>query len=76
MNICEYTKRIEEKKIAFSDQAKEEIAQMKDDVVLLNFARDLLVDEEAVCEALKAGKMKKYVTDFAILPLQMHQILW
>ncbi len=43
----------------------EEIAQMKDDVVLLNFARDLLVDEEAVCEALKAGKMKKYVTDFA-----------
>ena len=30
---------------------KEEIAQMKDDVVLLNFARDLLVDEEAVCEA-------------------------
>lgn len=44
---------------------KEEIAQIKDDVVLLNFARDLLVDEEAVCEALKAGKMKKYVTDFA-----------
>ena len=44
---------------------KEEIAQMKEDVVLLNFARDLLVDEEAVCEALKVGKMKKYVTDFA-----------
>ena len=44
---------------------KEEIAQMKENVVLLNFARDLLVDEEAVCEALKAGKMKKYVTDFA-----------
>lgn len=44
---------------------KEEIVQMKEDVVLLNFARDLLVDEEAVCEALKAGKMKKYVTDFA-----------
>ena len=44
---------------------KEEIAQMKEDVVLLNFARDLLVDEEAVCEALKDGKMKKYVTDFA-----------
>lgn len=44
---------------------KEEIAQMKENVVLLNFARDLLVDEEAVCEALRAGKMKKYVTDFA-----------
>lgn len=54
---------------------KEEIAQMKEDVVLLNFARDLLVDEEAVCEALKAGKMKKYVTDLQILPLLMHRIL-
>lgn len=43
----------------------EEIAQMKDGVVLLNFARDLLVDEEALAEALKAGKVKKYVTDFA-----------
>ena len=44
---------------------KEEIAQMKDGVVLLNFARDLLVDEEALAEALKADKVKKYVTDFA-----------
>ena len=44
----------------------DEIAQMKDGVVLLNFARDLLVDEEALAEALKAGKVKKYVTDFAI----------
>ena len=43
----------------------DEIAQMKDGVVLLNFARDLLVDEEALAEALKAGKVKKYVTDFA-----------
>ena len=42
----------------------DEIAQMKDGVVLLNFARDLLVDEEALAEALKAGKVKKYVTDF------------
>ncbi len=44
---------------------EDEIAQMKDGVVLLNFARDLLVDEEALAEALKAGKVKKYVTDFA-----------
>ena len=43
----------------------EEIAQMKEGVVLLNFARDLLVDEEALAEALQAGKVKKYVTDFA-----------
>ena len=44
---------------------KDEIAQMKDGVVLLNFARDLLVDEEALAEALREGKVKKYVTDFA-----------
>lgn len=44
---------------------KDEIAQMKEGVVLLNFARDLLVDEEALTEALKDGKVKKYVTDFA-----------
>ena len=43
----------------------DEIAQMKEGVVLLNFARDLLVDEEALAEALKEGKVKKYVTDFA-----------
>ena len=43
----------------------DEIAQMKEGVVILNFARDLLVDEEALAEALKEGKVKKYVTDFA-----------
>ena len=44
---------------------KAAIDEMKDGVVLLNYARDLLVDEDAVLAALKAGKMKKYVTDFA-----------
>lgn len=39
--------------------------KMKDGVVLLNFARDLLVDEEALIEALENGRVKKYVTDFA-----------
>ena len=43
---------------------KETIAMMKDGVVVLNFARDLLVDDEAMCEALASGKVKKYVTDF------------
>lgn len=44
---------------------KEAFAMMKDGVVILNFARDLLVDEEAVLEAIKEGKVKKYVSDFA-----------
>ena len=45
--------------------SKDSIAMMKDGVVLLNFSRDLLVDETALVEALEAGKVKKYVTDFA-----------
>lgn len=43
----------------------EAFRKMKDGVVLLNFARDLLVDEKALIEALESGKVKKYVTDFA-----------
>ena len=38
--------------------------QMNDGVVILNFARDLLVDEDAMAEALKSGRVKHYVTDF------------
>ena len=44
---------------------REAFTKMKDGVVLLNFARDLLVDEEALIGALDSGKVKKYVTDFA-----------
>ena len=42
----------------------ETIAMMKDGVVILNFARDLLVDDEAMEAALKSGKVRKYITDF------------
>lgn len=41
------------------------ISKMKDGVVLLNFARDVLMDEAAVISALQSGKVKRYVTDFA-----------
>ena len=37
---------------------------MKPTAIVLNFARDLLVDEEAMVDALAAGKIKKYVSDF------------
>lgn len=40
------------------------VAMMKPTAVLLNFARDLLVDEEAVIAALAEGRLKKYVSDF------------
>lgn len=43
---------------------KNAISLMKKDVVVLNFARDLLVNEEDMVDALLSGKVKKYVTDF------------
>ncbi len=43
---------------------KEAIEKMKDGVVILNFARDLLVSDDDMREALKSGKIAKYVTDF------------
>ena len=42
----------------------EAISKMKDGVIILNFARDLLVDDDAMAEALRSGKVKRYVTDF------------
>ena len=42
----------------------EAISRMKDGVILLNFARDLLVDEQAVLDGIAAGKIRKYVSDF------------
>lgn len=43
----------------------EALGLMKDGVIILNYARDVLVDEVALLEAMDAGKVKKYVTDFA-----------
>ena len=42
----------------------EAIAMMKPTAIVLNFARDLLVDEEAIVDALTAGKIARYVSDF------------
>ncbi len=43
---------------------KDAIDKMKDGVVILNFARDLLANETDVLEGLKSGKVRRYVTDF------------
>ena len=42
----------------------EAIAKMKDGVIILNFARDKLVDDDAMAAALASGKVARYVTDF------------
>ena len=42
---------------------KEAIAQMKDGVKILNIARDVLVNEADLAEALESGKVSKYVVD-------------
>lgn len=41
------------------------INAMKTGVRLLNFARDTLVDEDALEQALLSGKVSRYITDFA-----------
>ena len=43
---------------------KEAFSKMKDGVVILNMARDTLVNDEDMKEALETGKVSKYVTDF------------
>lgn len=43
---------------------KDTLSSMKDGVVILNFARDVLVNDDDMAEALNSGKVKKYVTDF------------
>ena len=40
------------------------ISLMKSNAIVLNFARDLLVDEEAMVDALAQDKIKRYVSDF------------
>lgn len=43
---------------------EETIGKMRDGVVVLNFARDLLVNDDAMAAALESGKVSRYVTDF------------
>lgn len=45
---------------------KEALSIMKDGVVILNFARDVLVDRDSIIEGLETGKVRRYVTDFPV----------
>lgn len=40
------------------------LAQVKEGAILLNFAREEIVDAAAVAAALKSGKLRTFVTDF------------
>ena len=46
---------------------------MPDGVTLLNFSRDGIVDNEAVSEAIKAGKVRAYICDFPNNLLKGHE---
>ena len=52
---------LEETKVMIN---KETLSHMKDGVKILNFARDILVNEDDLGEALESGKVAKYITDF------------
>lgn len=63
--------------VSLNDQTRhlinaQRIANMKTDVILLNFARAAIVDEAAVLAALDKGKLRTYVTDFPSPALLQH----
>ena len=43
---------------------KDAISKMKDGVILINYARDLLANEADILDGIKSGKIRKYVSDF------------
>ncbi|MFR4438593.1 MAG: phosphoglycerate dehydrogenase [Hungatella sp.] len=55
--------------VPLTDSTREMICEktlsgMKDGVVILNFSRDALVNDDDLADALHMGKVRKYVTDF------------
>jgi len=49
------------------------VQRMKNGAVILNFARDGIVDDEAVCAAIKEGRIHAYVCDFTNNLLKNHE---
>ncbi|HET9122300.1 MAG TPA: phosphoglycerate dehydrogenase [Acidiferrobacteraceae bacterium] len=50
----------------------ERLKQMRDGAVILNFAREGIIDDEAVSAAIQAGKVRAYVCDFPTNLLKGH----
>jgi D-3-phosphoglycerate dehydrogenase len=51
----------------------ERLKIMKDNVIILNFARNGIIDDAAVSDAIKAGKVYAYVCDFPSNLLKDHE---
>ena len=51
----------------------EAIAMMKTGVIIINAARDALVNEKDMLAALESGKVRRYVSDF---PEVGHSNIW
>ena len=51
----------------------ERLKLMKDNVIILNFARNGIIDDEAVSAAIKSGKVNAYVCDFPSNLLKQHE---
>jgi len=51
----------------------ERIKLMKEGAVVLNFSREGIVDDAAVCDAIEAGKLHSYVCDYASNTLKRHE---
>lgn len=51
----------------------ERLQRMKSNVVLLNFSREGILDDQAVCDAIKSGKVYAYVCDFPSNLLKNHE---
>lgn len=64
-NICDFiTLHVPALESTIGMINKEAIAKMKDGVTILNYARDTLVNDDDMAEALESGKVGKYVMDF------------
>lgn len=51
----------------------ERLKLMKDNVIILNFARNGIIDDQAVSDAIKSGKVYSYVCDFPSNLLKNHE---
>jgi len=52
---------------------KESLATAKDNICILNFARDQIVDVDAIITAMEVGKVGRYVADFPVPALIGHK---